>query len=219
MKMKVGLVVFALAALFNNAFATDIQSLVQETQRSSSADQHLTMAWWIPQEFWQASLSNNPNITADARAQLLNALDDYQLFVLVHAKIGAAGITDAQSKDELVSHAQFVVAGKNIDPIPADKLPPSTQAVLGSLKPALVGMLGAMGQSMQIIVYPSKRDGVRLIDTAKASTFQYTLYDQTFQWRMPLASLLPKKIDPKTNEEFPGNYEYNPYTGGKLTTK
>jgi hypothetical protein len=34
-----------------------------------------------------------------------------------------------------------------------------------------------------------------------------------------LASLLPKKIDRKTKEEFPGNFDYNPYSGDKLSAQ
>lgn len=35
----------------------------------------------------------------------------------------------------------------------------------------------------------------------------------------PLGSLLPPMIDPQTNEEFPGDFLYNPYSGGKLRTR
>jgi hypothetical protein len=71
---------------------------------------------------------------------------------------------------------------------------------------------------MELIVYPAVVDGQRLNDPLKPGAFQFAVYDQTFRWRTPLASLLPKKIDPKSKEEFPGNYLYNPYTGDKLKT-
>jgi hypothetical protein len=69
------------------------------------------------------------------------------------------------------------------------------------------------------VIYPSKKDSDRLIDPKKKGSFQYTLFDKTFQWHLPLASLLPKKMDPKTKEEFPGTFDYNPYTGDKLGSK
>ena len=83
----------------------------------------------------------------------------------------------------------------------------------------LASTLGQLGQSIELVVYPAVVDQHRLIDPLKSGTFQFALYDQTFHWRLPLASLLPKKVDPKTKEEFPGNFDYNPYTGGKLGTK
>ena len=80
-------------------------------------------------------------------------------------------------------------------------------------------MLGQLGQNMELVVYPAMAGEQRLNDPLKPGTFRFTVYDKTFRWRTPLASLLPKKVDPKSKEEFPGNYEYNPYTGGKLRVK
>jgi len=83
------------------------------------------LVWWIPQEFWDASLSDNSKVSPESRAEFMGVLQDYQI----------------------------------------------------------------------------------------------SLYDQVFHWRLPLASLLPKKIDSKTHEEFPGNFDFNPYTGGKLSAQ
>jgi hypothetical protein len=72
---------------------------------------------------------------------------------------------------------------------------------------------------MQLVIYPSKQGNQRLIDPTKPGSFEYTFYEKTFHWRTPLASLMPKKTDPKTHEEFPGNFAFNPYTGSKLSSK
>jgi hypothetical protein len=58
-----------------------------------------------------------------------------------------------------------------------------------------------------------------LNDPLEPGAFQFSVYEQTVHWRKPLASLLPPKLDPKTQEEFPGKYYYNPSTGGKLSVK
>ncbi|HVY23100.1 MAG TPA: hypothetical protein VG962_07090 [Steroidobacteraceae bacterium] len=218
-KWLTGVLAMLLLAVCRISGAADLQQLVHETQRTAESGSQLTMAWWIPQEFWEASMSNNPNVTEESRTELLQALEDYQIFVVVRARTGIAGISDVQSNEDMISNARFVVDGKTVDPVAPDKLSAGAQTVLASLKPALSGMLGALGQAMQIIVYPSKRDGVRMIDPVKPGNFQYTFYDQNFNWRLPLASLLPNKVDPKTHDEFPGDYIYNPYTGAKLTVK
>jgi len=91
--------------------------------------------------------------------------------------------------------------------------------MLGAMRPMLNSLLGQMGQNMELVVYPAVVDGKRLNDPLKSGAFQYTVYDQTFHWRMPLASLLPKKVDPRSKEEFPGNFQFNPYTGDRLSAK
>ncbi len=83
-------------------------------------------------------------------------------------------------------------------------------------KPTIAGMIGSVGKSMELLVYPNRQNGKPLLDAKKSGAFRYTIYEHVFDWRLPLSSLLPPRVDPKTNEEFPGNYEFNPFTGGKL---
>jgi hypothetical protein len=199
--------------------ATDIQQLVQETQQMSHESEHLTLVWWIPLEFWEVSLNSNPNVTAAARKQMLSALEDFQIVALFRARAGINGLTEVPPREEMLASARFELNGKAIEPLDVAKISVGAQALVATLKPLLGGMLGQLGQGMQLVVYPSKLDGKRLIDPNKSGGFQYTLYDQNFHWRLPLASLLPKKMDPTTKEEFPGNFDFNPYTGGKLISK
>jgi hypothetical protein len=199
--------------------AADVRGFITETQQSSTVAQQLTMAWWIPAEFWDVSLAGNPSVAPDTAAQVHAAFQDYQVFALLRANTGLQGLTNVASKADLLSNGRLEVDGKVISPIDPDKVPAPVEAILGAMKPLLAGMLGQMGQSIELIVYPATSDGHRITDPMKPGSFQYTLYDQTFHWRLPLASLLPKKIDRKSKEEFPGNYDYNPFTGDKLGLK
>jgi hypothetical protein len=200
------------------ARATDVQQLIRETQRMSQESQQFTIVWWMPQAFWEASANNNAALSPEGRAQMLAVLDDYMIFAIARAKLTLATV-DARSKSEMLSNARLEIGDKIIDPIAPEKLTPAAQAILVALKPLLAGILGKFGQSVEIVVYPSKQGDQKLIDPLRPGSFKYTLYDQTFTWRLPLASLLPPKVDPKTSEEFPGSYEFNPYTGDPLRTK
>ena len=207
---------FSLAAA---ARPTNMQELVNETQRMSDQESYMTMVWWIPQEFWETSLADNSQVTPSQRAELLSALEELQIVALLRGKIGIGGITDVPPLEDLIAHARFDLNGKILEPLAADKISVGAQTVLATLKPLIGGMLGQFGKGMQFVVYPSKQGKQRLIDPKKPGSFDYTLFDQSFHWRLPLASLLPKKIDPKTKEEFPGDFDFNPYTGGKLSSQ
>lgn len=209
--------IVALAVTFH-ARAVDVQKLTQETQRMSQASQQFTMVWWMPQVWWEASLSGNAMLTPEGRAQMLAVLDDYMIFAIARARVTMATL-DARSKAEMLNNARLEIGGKTIDPIAPENLTPAAQAILVSVKPVLAGMLGKLGQSVELVIYPSKQGDQKLIDPLSPGSFKYTLYDQTFTWRLPLVSLLPLKVDPKTSEEFPGNYEFNPYSGEPLRTK
>ncbi len=199
--------------------AADLREFIHETQQSSTASQQLTLVWWIPEEFWDLSLAGNPNVPAGTAEEIHQVFHDYQIFALVRASTGLQGLTGVATRADLLGNARLELGDKAIAPVAADKVPSGVQAMLGAMRPMLAALLGQLGQSIELVVYPDVADGHRLLDPVQSGAFQFTLYDQTFHWRLPLASLLPKKIDPQSKEEFPGNYNFNPYTGGKLNGK
>ncbi|HKW81051.1 MAG TPA: hypothetical protein VJQ49_08580 [Casimicrobiaceae bacterium] len=204
--------------LSGTALAADLQQLTRDTQRITKAGEDLTFVWWMPQAWWEENLNGNPALTAAGRSQVLAVLDDYIIFSLARNKVLISGM-ESVSRSDMLAHARFEVGGKVIEPIEGQNLSPAMQGMLASFKPALASMLGKFGQSLEIVVYPGKRDGQSLVDPLKSGSLQYTFYGQTFTWRLPLGSLLPPKVDPKTNEEFPGNYDFNPYSGDPLRVK
>jgi hypothetical protein len=210
-RMLALLAVFACGAVR----AQSVQDLVRETQVSTTTDGQITMIWWMPNQFWDLSLKGNPAVPAAAREQLLATLSDYMLVAVLRANAGASGLGDVRPKDELLKNLRVEVNGKRIEPMPPDQVAPAAQIMLSQLKPVMASVIGQVGQSMEFVVYPSKVDG-KPIDVAAAGSVQISLYDQQLKVRLPLGSLLPPKKDAKTGESFPGNYEFNPYTGAKL---
>jgi hypothetical protein len=197
--------------------SADLQQLVQETQRSTAADGALQIVWWMPQQFWEESLNANPALPAEARTQVLTVLADYTIIAMMRAKTGATGITDPTSKEDLQKNVQVSVDGKVIEPVAPEQVAPAAQLLLAQLKPAMASMVGQVGESMEFFVYPAKSaDGKPLIDATKPGNFAVKLFNQNNAWRLPLGSLLPPRKDPKTGEQFPGNYNFNPFTGTKL---
>jgi hypothetical protein len=210
----------AVGLLFAGAAgAVDLQELVRETQQTRDVENKITFVWWIPQEYWELSLASNPNMGAKEKADFLGALQAYQIVAVAYVKTSLAGFTEISPETDLLTHIHFSSGGKQLDPVPEDKIVPGARAILAALKPLLSGMIGQLGQGMHFIVYPGQDGANRLVDPNKPGDFQYSVFDQDFKWRLPLASLLPRKVDPKSNEDFPGNYDYNPYTGNKLKTR
>lgn len=209
-------ITMAWMALGGFARAADIQELVRETQRNTSTDGHITVVWWMPIQFWEESLKNNAAIPAAARDQVIAALADYHVIAMLRADAGIAGLTGVQPKAELLKNARVTFDGKPIEPLAPEQVSPAAQLLLSQLKPGLASMMGQVGQSMEFVVYPAKADGRPVMDALQPGTLQVKLYEQTFSWRLPLGSLLPPRRDPKSGEQFPGNYQFNPFTGEKL---
>lgn len=211
---------FGLLAITGGALqAADIQELVRDTQRTSSTGGQVSMVWWIPVQFWEESLNANPGIPAEARAQVLSALADYTVIGVLRAGAGLGGLTNVIPKEELVKNLRVEFEGKVVEPLAPEKVSSTAQLLLLQMKPALGAIIGQVGQSLEFVVYPAKENGKALIDATQAGNLTVTFYGESHKWRLPLASLLPRRKDPKTGEDFPGNYNFNPYTGGKLATK
>ena len=72
---------FILAALVLLAVrlsaATDISELIKETQRTVNEPGKFTLVWWIPTEFWDVALKNDPRLTEAQKAEFSKILDQY----------------------------------------------------------------------------------------------------------------------------------------------
>jgi hypothetical protein len=208
------------ALTMSGASVAGVQEIVRDTQRTAESGGAMTLVWWMPQQFWEESLKANPAVPEAVRAQVLSVLADYTVIALLRAKPGATGLAEVQTKEELLKNVRVESNGKLIEPLAPEQIAPAAQLVLSQLKPAMAGMVGQVGQAMEFVVYPTKAaDGKLQFDALQAGTLKVALFDANFSWRLPLGSLLPARVDKKTGEEFPGNYQFNPFTGDKLTVR
>ena len=215
---KILLIAFLIALPAMHAEAIDLQKLTRETQRSATGGGQVTIVWWMPQAWWDSAMSASAMLTPEGKAQALAMLNDYTIFAVMRARVAGADL-DARPRAELLANARCELNGAVVEPVASQDLGPGAQVLLVSFKPMLANMLGKLGQGIELVIYPNRQDGRTLVDATQPGTVKYTLYDQTFTWRLPLASLLPVKVDPKTGEEFPGDYSFNPYTGAPLAPR
>jgi len=206
-------------AVTASAQAANMEDIVRDTQRMSVQDGRVSLVWWIPVQFWEESLKANAGVPEAMRTQITSVMGEYNVVALLRAVTGGGGLEDIQPRDELLKNTRVEIAGKAVEPLPAEQISPAASALLSQLKPALMASAGAVGQGMEFVVYPGKADGKLLVDAAQPGAMAITFYGRSWQWRLPLGSLLPPKKDQKTGEEFPGNYQYNPFTGQKLDGK
>lgn len=200
--------------------AFDLQSFMADTQRIKQGSGNITLVWWIPSAFWEETLRQNKDISERQRQQFIAVLEPYLLFVLLRADVSPFGSLKGRARSELLDAFDPKFDGKTISTIEDRALPPDVKNLLAMFKPIIAGMLGQMGEGLEFIVLSnSSKDGRKTIDPMKPGTIDTKFFDAQFRWRLPLGSLLPPMIDSKTNETFPGNYQFNPFTGDKLTRK
>jgi hypothetical protein len=215
LKMRGAAALLAVFALAGGVRAAGVDDLVRETQRITIEDNQISMIWWLPLEFWSETIRGNPDLNAEARSELVSMMADYTVIALMRASPGAQGLEKIQPKAELLKNTRVEFDGKVLQPVADDKVAPTANLVLAQLKPVLAQASGAVGEALEFLVYPAKVDG-KAIDAGMAGKLSVTFYGKAQNWRLPLGSVLPPKTDKATGEIFPGNFEFNPFTGKKI---
>lgn len=195
----------------------DYDALVRELTLLRNVDGRMTMAFWMPEEFWRAALRNGGQMTDKSMAEYLAVIHPYTLVAVMDAQRGITSFhftdTDTLTGEVMLEDAH----GTTYSPLPPDSVAEDIRNLIQMLRPLLSSMMGAMGQHLEIFVFPSVgKAGNAIADPTKDGSLTAHVGDVALHYRLPLGSVLPPSLDPKTGESFPGSYHFNPYTGKKL---
>lgn len=199
----------------------DLGRLVEETQRSSPEPDRMTLVWWIPEEFWRASFSQDASMTKAQTDAFVQTISPYMMFAIVDGKLGALGGVTYKSEEVIRGTIQVVDArGTVYRPLAGDKIDPDTRNLLAMMKPVLGNMMGKMGENMHFVVFPGKdAQGRRIADALKDGSLTLKMGADVFEWKLPLGSLLPPKVCPVDHEQMNGAWKFCPWHGEKLVPK
>ena len=156
----------------------DVSAMTNETQRTSYAG-GVHLAWWIPPEYWEASLSRDGNVTDAARKQVLDTLRGYSMIAVVQAEVGALGNFTFYERDAIVKGMKLELSdGKTWTPIaPLPEVPERLVPLLKVLGPILSSAMGPMGQNMNFFVLDDQKKGGRLISPYETGALRISLSD------------------------------------------
>jgi hypothetical protein len=199
----------------------DVNTLTEETQKMHPAADRLALVWWLPEEFWQATLAQDPTTTKAQGEQFMGMIRGYAMFVVVDGKIGPFGGITYKSEENIRGAIQVTdVHGGVHRPIPADRVDPDAKVLMSVMKPILSNMIGKMGENMHFILFPAKDSaGRKIADPTKEGTLTLKLGADVYRWRLPLGSLLPAKSCPVDGERLNGAWKFCPWHGDRLVTK
>jgi hypothetical protein len=198
--------------------AVELDALIKESQKMKSENNTIVMVWWLTEEFWAESFKKQASLTDAQRAEFSKVMKPYTVFCVAALDVGVMGSLTPRGRDLIATNIQLSIGEKKIAPLTHDEISADATNFYLMMKPAMANMLGQIGKGLEFFVYSSKASGDGL-NPSKKGAFTFTAFEHTFNWRLPLGSLLPPKLDPLTKEEFPGNFDFNPYTGKQLVLK
>ncbi len=197
----------------------ELNSLIQETQKKSDRPGEMSFVWWIPQEYWQLSFSQNPTVTPEQAQKVLEVFRPYTIVAVVDGKASSmAGVT---YRGEAEVHSSIKLKDKmgNIYlPLSDSEVSVDTKSFLGAMKPVLASVLGPMGQNMYFFVFSAQdKSGADIANAKQQGAFSVQLDGgREFKWNLPLSSLIPLKTCPTCNQKLNGAYKFCPWDGTKL---
>jgi hypothetical protein len=202
------------------ADASDQSTLIRDLTLTRNADGRLTMAMWLPDEFWRAALQSSRQLTEKGIADYIAIVHPYTLIAVLDAQRGITSYRYTDT-DKLLSEATMEDSqGTTYSPLPPEAVAEDIRNLIQTMRPLLSNMMGALGQHMEFLVFPStNKTGHLIADPKSDGSLTVHLGDVALRYRLPLGSLLLPSLDPKTGESFPGSYHFNPYTGGKLVQR
>jgi hypothetical protein len=159
-------------------------------------------------------------LTDKAIADYIAVVHPYTLISVLDAQQGMTGIhfseTEVLDSEVTIEDSHGVTYG----PLPPDSVAEDIRNLIQMMRPLLSNSMGAMGQHMEILVFPSTdKAGHPIADPRGDGFLTVHIRNIALRYRLPLGSVLPPSLDPRTGDSFPGSYRFNPYTGTKLVIR
>ncbi|MCF2858749.1 hypothetical protein L1286_14775 [Pseudoalteromonas sp. SMS1] len=226
--------ILALLLLSVNCFALErrdyteisIQDIIADTQAQpeGAADNHMTLVWWVPFEYWASIMSRDPNLTEQMKKQMLDVLKDYLVVGIVQADVSAMGVFNYYSQSYVEKNLKVnykTPNSKGLNLTPSNKVSEEMTMLMTQVKPILQGAMGNMGLNFHFFIFDdSDNKGARVVDPHQEGNFVMSLKNKagvelTADFKTPLNSLFVPRVCPN-GEEAHVSWKYCPWSGKKL---
>jgi hypothetical protein len=195
-----------------------INALLADTQQRAEAADTLAMVWWIPEDFWRASINKGDPATAAQAEAVAEVFRPYVVVLALDGVMGALGGVTYKSEPEIRAGLKLIdSAGTRYSPLDAAAVSEDVKSFMSYMQPMLARILGPLGDNMHFFYFPSTdKDGRLIADPHFDGVFNVAWSGREFRYRLPLASLVPPRVCPVNNEQLNGTWRYCPWHGAKL---
>jgi hypothetical protein len=192
-----------------------------QTNPTGAGEDHISLAWWIPKEYWEAVMSRDNVTPAESKKELLKILSSVSLLAVVQGDV-SEGTFDFYSKEEVDKNLRITFSGESGKKklMIKDDIEPGLRDLLEVLKPILAGAMGNMGQNMHFYVIDDRSPRGRVVDPYAEGIIEVELASRDNQVldgkiELPINSLfVPRKCP--NGKEAHISWKYCPWTGEKL---
>lgn len=145
----------------------DVNALTAETQAMAGGADHMDMVWWIPLEFWEATLRQGGGVPEAQIEQMLAILENHTVLGVVQADISPFGAFTYFDKEKVMDGlvVEVLDTDGNLQSVshtePAD---PDMRLMLDQMRPVLAQAMGNLGENFYFFPLPNANaDGDRYL--------------------------------------------------------
>jgi hypothetical protein len=174
------------ALTFRDPDTVDNSELMHDLTLTRSEAGHLTMTMWLPEEFWRTQLRHKGSLTERGIDDYLAVVHPYTLMTVLD---GQFGVTSIHYTDPETLAAQVTLEdshGERYAPLPPESVSEDMRNMLQAFRPIMANMMGAMGQHMEFLIFPSLDKGGHALANAKSSSSLIVHVGETvLRYRLP----------------------------------
>lgn len=196
----------------------DVTEFLKEVQKWDKQDDQMAWTFWIPNSYWRIALTDRPNIDGELISSIESMFEDYIFVCVANVDITTIGkLTYPDEKGLRKSLSLVDSLGNKYLPLADKQLDPEMVELIESIRPMFAQMFGQFGEGINFYLFEVKdKDGKNIIDEHEVNTFTIKHSDKSFEFNLPIVSLMAPKACPIDSEEMKGNWNYCPIHGVKL---
>jgi hypothetical protein len=181
----------------------DVTAMTSELQKTAPGE-GIHLAWWIPTEFWEASVASDADMSEADKKALIGVMSKYSLLAVAQADISRFGTIAFYDRGVITEgmKIEFVDGAKRKRLSPIEDYPDELRMILKIMTPMLESALGNTGKNLNFFVLSDTDQGDRLLSPYGSSTLLVTLTNkkgevlEPIRFEMPLDSLFVPRICP-----------------------
>ena len=215
--------IFLFAILFSLSLfsqeKTQSDKMLAEIQLMRQSATNLKLVWWIPTEYWGIAMREHEAVTSDQIEYIENLLDDYTIIAAGDYSLLPQNNTIEFKVIDIKKGVEFYNSDhKKISALKNSQIQKEVVIIINDMmKPLFTQMIGKTGTGVEFFIYNNKdMAGNRILDPNKPGSFKIEVNNETFQFNLPLVSLMKEKVCKNDSAKFPGNYVYCPFHGTEL---
>ena len=203
-----------------------ISAIMTETQGEpvNAGDSHIAIAWWVTYEYWASIFARDPNMTQQAKDEVLNTLRGYSFVGVVQADISMFGAFDFYNEQHAIDNLSLTYKNdqNKTQSVTINQQPNNDISLMvAQIKPTLEAALGNMGSHFHIFVIDDQdAQEKRLLDPYKKGEFTVSMKKRSGDamsviFETPLDSLFVPRTCPNGKPAHV-SWDYCPWSGKKL---